>query len=406
MSSPRHRTRESGPVTGISQRIVKNSSGSVVQSDDYQVTLHHTVETMDDVVTQDFAERSGSGEVIINPMTYVKDSTETIGSGYHEWVSNTNQTYIKTGPGMTEAVILRNASGVVPAPNAPEPSYDMSSAAKHQALGNIDRSPYAFMEDVFEFRETLRFLRNPLGSIRKLSKEFNRDVRVLKKRYRQKSLADAIADVWLQYQFAFSPLLRSSLDLIEAQQDKTHRPERRTARGSSKFEDMASAHEEVNGRLSTSSVQVMLVERAGVLYEVANPLNDWRYKYGLRFKNIPETLWAVLPYSFMVDRVWDISESIRGITAFLDPNVKILGAWTTTRSETITARTYLGYEGPNVQSVVSMVPDTYQTKRFVYSRASWNIEVGDFVPGTELEGLINSSTKIADLAALIYRNIT
>jgi hypothetical protein len=361
---------------------------------------------MDDVEVQSFHKRSNAGEVFVNPLTYVKETMHCRGTGRMKWTRTNGWVYENHGPGETTFQLSKIPNYMVGVPADPSSTYSLPDSSMHKALGNVDRSPYAFAEDIAELHETLRFLKNPLGSIRKLSDEFSGEVYNLMTRRKYLDRAKAIADVWLTYQFAFSPLLRSSQDAVKAYNEKTYRSKRRTARGSETFSGTDSTGlTTINGWKSTASVKIEEEVRAGILYEVANPLNDWRYKYGLRFKDIPETIWAVLPYSFMVDRITNISQSVRGLVSFLDPNVKILGAWTTTRRKRTEERSYQGFQNSIVASIQYEEPDFQVKETFTFTREPQTIEIGDFVPQVRLEGLINSTTKIADLAALILQRI-
>jgi len=390
--------------TGEAAKIPQPSGPrSVVHSAD--VVTQSEFESITDVEVGGFYRKRNAGEIMVNPVTHVKTSIKTTGGGRLK--------FVRTGSGdiydYTCDNFTRFATTMWPlqsVPDEPLPSYDMIAAARLQALGNVDRSPYSFAEDIAEMHKTLNFLRAPLTSLRKLSQLMRKDVKTLLSKNLNMRRADAIAKVWLQYQFALMPLVRSANDLVEAVGDKTTRPTRRTARGGSEFlgDDM------VNGVLgsyhqSEATISVVANVRAGILYEVTNPLNDWQFKYGLRFKNIPEVLWAIFPYSFMVDRMFNLTQSVRGLTSFLDPNVNILGAWNSSSKTTTSTLSYLNYDSPIVQTMIQMTPDIETTIVDEYVRDPWTPSFNDLVPEIRLKGLIDTSTKIADLSALIWANI-
>ncbi len=400
-TTARNRTRNQGPKL-LPQRKYTNGNPGLERLG----TVFQVDEEMDDYVVDNFGKRMHSGDIINNPCSYVKSSVQctTGGSSYILQGGNVYEIY---GEGsLTEFQRFDKgapwALGRYPKPTPPDYFED---SVKLQALGNLDRSPYSFAEDIAELHETLRFLRDPLGSLRKLSKSLDKDASDLVSKYKHLDRAKAVADVWLQYRFAFSPLVRSGQDLIESFTDKIHRPPRRTARGKAVWE-------QTNSGLGTSrtyyewegSAQVEQEHKAGILYEVSNPLNDWKFKYGLRFKDIPETLWAVLPYSFMVDRVWNISQAVRGVTSFLDPNVKILAGWYSVKDTTRYTLSYIDYTYPSA-STVSIVPDVRTEEIGSYTRATWSPTMSDAVPPMRLDQLVDSSTKLADLASLILQNV-
>jgi len=397
----RHRTRAQGPITSPVSRYVNG-----VLSGSRDTTTLDVSEEMDDFVVSDFHKRRNAGEIINNPMSYLKDSIYCT-TGGRSSILQAGKLYEIYGSGsLTDYQRLDKGSpwvgGIYPPPV--EPSLDAVQAAQSKAMGNIDRSPYSFAEDIAEFRETFRFLKNPLGSLRDLSKSFKKDVDVLSSR-RYLRRAQAIANVYLQYRFALSPLVRSAHDLIEAQSDKIRRPVRRTARGKEAY----TVHNSGQGKSKSyyvweGSTSVTAETKAGILYEVANPLNDWQYKYGLRFKDIPETLWAITPYSFMVDRIFNISQAIRGVVSFLDPRVKILAGWTTQKRSQASTLSYVNYTYPSA-SAVTIQPDIRAVVSDSYVRSVWNPSIKDAVPRLELAGLIDTSTKLADLAALILQRL-
>jgi hypothetical protein len=142
--------------------------------------------------------------------------------------------------------------------------------------------------------------------------------------------------------------------------------------------------------------------RAGILYEVSNPVVNFQYKYGLRFKDIPTTLWAVLPLSFMVDRFVNISNFFGGATNLLDPNVKILGAWVTSKRERLQS---IGVRSISESGYTStIVPDDIVDKTFLYAREVWEPSLVDAIPSLDIKGLVNSSAKVTDLLALVIQN--
>jgi hypothetical protein len=285
----------------------------------------------------------------------------------------------------------------------------MNAAARLQALGNVDRSPYGFAEDIAELHETLRFLRDPLKSIRDITELFRKTWRnpvTRRKGEKIEEISDAISNAWLQYQFALSPLVRSVNDAVEAAMTKVRRPDRRTARGGSEWTSSDSVEGWLNNYYrSAATVNETVVVKAGILYEVSNPLKDWKFKYGLRFKNIPETLWAIFPLSFMVDRMFNLTQTIRGINAFLDPNVTMLGAWTSSKLSKVETVSFLEYDSPIVQSVLRMDPDVETVKTDSYTRDPWVPSISDLVPEVRTDRIVDTSTKIADLAALCWQNL-
>lgn len=392
---------ESGEITGT----ISGTFGP------YVVREHQ--ETMHDVVTPGYRSIIDAGGIVNNPCVYTSYRLESEGTGTLTAKGGSND-YTLTGPVtwlMTDQTWLPIDIGEV---------HCSASEAKFWALSNVDRTPYAFGEDLLEIGETIRFLRNPLGSLRNMSRLFRSDVnRLLHKKIGKRHIKDrrkyaevraqAVADTYLQYRFAFSPLVRSVSDAFDAISHKDDRPLRLSARGRS--EDSASSSERVERLFSANDGYAFNVSksksisyRASILYEITNPVRDWRYTFGLRNQDIPETLWQVLPYSFMIDRIANISGAIRGLTALANPKLKILAGSVTLREESVHSMKAIdAWNDPHWTR--SADGETRTRTDFKYERNPWTPQLSDAIPPVKLGGLVDDATKTADLAALIIKNL-
>jgi hypothetical protein len=297
-------------------------------------------------------------------------------------------------------------------PDVPSVSYDvenMKSRAISAALSYIDKSPYAFGEDIGEVRETIKFLRNPLSSLFDLSTAFRQAVRGrLKGRTIAKFLLrKEFAAIWLQYRFAFLPLVRSIGDLIEARQKELKRPLFRTARGFDKYEQSETLQSVNAGTHEVDTYNVFrahsAIARAYIHYRKDSPIVDWRYRYGLRFKDIPETMWQLCPYSFMVDRVINISNTIGGLTNLSDPSIEIVAAGVVMKIDDVVA-THL-ISAIDDRYSCSTDGDTIYDRNFSYVREIVNPSLSDVVAKPDISGLVSDATKTVDLIALILQNM-
>jgi hypothetical protein len=135
--------------------------------------------------------------------------------------------------------------------------------------------------------------------------------------------------------------------------------------------------------------------RAYVIYRLNDPLNDWRQTFGLRAKDLPEALWAVVPWSFMVDHVLDVSARIRAVTAFSDPTIDILGGGVVVKSTRVETWKYLRQQDTGYS--FSGGGDTEATITSSYNRTTWTPTVADLIPSElEWKGLVSDSLTIAD----------
>lgn len=378
--------------------------------------VHQTDESMDDWVSRNFRARIAAGEIINNPVLYTSRRTRSTGSGSILTTRLSNGDLYEFYGHATRYALGFAPNSYHQLYGVPVPSASVAALAKFKAIANIDSTPYDFLEDAFEWRETLRFIRNPFKAIRNLGLNFQRD---LQKRQRRRSKArlkksdfyrhraDDIASTWLEYRFAVSPLVRSiesALDL-QIQRSNLRRPKRRTARGFSE-EVSQDASEELESARNAgwkdyfeSTRYTSVTYRAGIIYEVSNPLNDIYFQSGIRFKAIPETIWAVMPYSFMIDRIVDISGMIRGLTNLVDPGVKILAGWVSER-QTDSVELRLTRIQATAFSVIA-AGETFSDSAFVMKRDPWSPTLSDTDPTINIKGLVEDATKIADLSALI-----
>jgi hypothetical protein len=396
----------------------RNYKNGVQQSNFADTTMSEFSSTMVDVVTPDYRGKSARGEIVNNPcsMTVTRRTTTGSGSVTQRQIASPHDVWVATGAGTITGYYQKYGGGLPTYTEAPLPDLAaMSLMVKQQCLANVDSTPFSFAEDLAEIRETIRFLRDPLATIRKLSVNYKkavsrvRQIRSLRSKIRYPGqLAKDLAAVWLEQRFAVQPIFRSVVKLMEAYEtEKVYRPERRISRShwiAPSKSDSRIVSKTTAGRTFTykcSAISSGSV-RAGILYEVENPVVNLQYKYGLRFKDIPTTFWAVMPLSFMVDRFYHISNFFSGVSNLLDPNVKILGAWVVSKRERLQS---IGVRSISESGYTStIVPDDIVDKSFFYSREVWEPSLEDAIPTLNLKGLVDSSAKVTDLMALIIQN--
>jgi len=362
------------------------------------------LEEMDDVVTDRYHERIAAGEIINNPVSYERDSLVTTGQAHHRYRGATIK-YDTKGP-LTGRLI---EVGLAPVNISFDFKKDLEAEAKLRAIASIDNTPFAFGEDVLELKETVRFLRNPVAGLFNLSTKFRKEWKRRSSRKKggrlrtQYELLDAHAKLWLEYRFAVSPLIRSSIDALDAYSSELPTlPERLSARGFSTEEyESADQKEGQNSWWFQRYRNTQKMGKATILYTVSNPVYDWRYRLGFRAKDIPTTLWQVVPYSFMVDRVLDVTRFSQGVINLADPRVTLLMGCYTIHEDDSWSQTC--FDRTVAESTI-VTSDTYTRANHKYVRSPWSPSVSDTVPKLNLAGLTDSATKIADLTSLILGN--
>lgn len=441
-STPRTRSRSSGPESSTVENTYIVGTGPATQGS--FVDTWET-EVMEDVVSDNYDARIKSGEIINNPCDYTVSRRTNSGAAtvisYNPPYTGTKTTVSQTGPMTQYMLSTENATGYEFLPSF-APSSASVEEAKAKAIANIERTPFAFGEDIGEIRETLRFLRNPIATVYNTALSFRHDLDklsglkssrqsiadrvrrknrdVLKQRKAESLLARVeqirarhlksatrrelrnIASVWAEYQWALLPTVRSISDAMEAYYTPVRGtvPERLSARGySSSFEELSGTHTYTNRHTFASTSSLSVDIKASILYEITNPVRDWRYKLGLRGKDIPTTAWQLMPLSFMVDRVIDISSFSAGVMNMLDPHVKILSACVRTKTEKLGSVQYTGYV-PSTLWSASGQGNTLKDTDFRYQREPWTPLIQDTVPTFKPLGLVEDATKVFDLAAV------
>jgi hypothetical protein len=286
-------------------------------------------------------------------------------------------------------------------------SVDAVKTAKLKAIAAIDKAPYTIAEDLAEIGETIRFIGNPIRGIYRLARKYRKDkVRLLARiRKRAKSTAyqtKALANLWLQYRFAFSPLVRSVQTVLESieDQERTNYDKIHTAHGTSPYSSSILSDTKVKFQFTyerTSQVRSGKA-RAVVFYRVKPPLTEWRRKYGLRVKDLPELMWDLFPYSFMIDRVIDIGSSIRGLTNLVDPRIEILGGTVSTSHEAMQSISFTDFQTSGWTRTV--VPDTDFFITEEYVRELWTPTSTDTIPPVMPKGLVSDITNVVDLLSI------
>jgi hypothetical protein len=373
----------------------------------------HGSEEMWDTVTPNYKQRIAAGEIINNACTYTKSEHSRSGDGYsHHTKTGGGTIYEQTGD-VSQVRTLYLSDGVWDGLDPPIVE-DQTKRAKLLAIANIDSTPYAFGEDAGEIRETIKFLTNPMSSLLKLSRSFKKKKTKSgikgKEKFSPRNAAQTaqyrsklLAETWLEYRFAASPLVRSLMDGLEAYSSTLETlPPRLSARGKAIDTDKVSGDLVNNGYTFERDRTRTFNNKASILYEVSNPIYDWKYRYGFRAKDLPTTLWQLLPYSFMIDRLFDVTHFCQGVINLTDPNVKILSACSRVKEDWED-----NYRCSNMVASgwsILMSGEIVTEKYFRYNRIPWSPSYSDTVPSITLDELVNSATKLLDLTALVYLN--
>lgn len=409
MSGPRFRN-DDVPTETIDYIITRSTGGIHYQ---VEQNLHEGTRWMTDVVTPGAKRKLAEGQIINNPMSY-EVKTRTHGElpvQYISWVKSAPEVIYTVESGNTTDQFLTNVYSIwIENPVEPLDTIGhLTNVAQQKCLAFVDRTPVALAEDLGEIRETVRFLKNPIRGLQRLVNTFVGDKRQLSKIKNRYERAQAIADIWNTYRFAAAPLMRSVVDILELAAHKPpNRPKRRRSSGRTKDSAVSSAPKSVR---ATPSLYNQVIEyhlegywelniHATILYEVSNPLVDWKYKLGLRLKDLPTTAWELLPLSFMVDRLLDIRSFFAGTMNLLDPNVTFLAGSVSERLLDQHTVSLVERKHALWTHVISR-PDIIQYEIFRLERSIWNPSFSDTIPGLTPGGLVKDLTSIMDLLAIM-----
>lgn len=398
-------------VVGTHRQIRHNSgdppAGVIILTKN--TTLLSGNQTIVDTVTPRFRERFRAGEVINNSVLLTKTSVLNTSGGLRrdKTISTGNYTDYTGDGNLNDFIIQRNAADGYTALTSPLNLTDLTQQAQQRALAGMDKAPYSMAEDLATIREMIKFIRHPMGSMLELAKSWNRQV--LKRSGKTNSLrrAKLIADAWTEYRFAFKPFLKTVQTVYSSLTDVSSvRPAFLVSHGYTEgryvFGDVqkVGANQLKWSRKIDHSVKL----HAAVIYKHSDPVMDWRDKYGLRGKDIPELWWDLVPLSFVVDRVFDVGTGLRALSAIADPELTILGGSVTSRQEKKSTYSYYG-EKDIATRILTVNADTSTSIVYTYQRDPWTPSVLDVVPPILPGNLVKDLTSIADVAALVVQRL-
>jgi hypothetical protein len=354
--------------------------------------FNHTIE---DVYHPKFQTRINKGHIVNSPVNKIKTDVDVINGHYEAVSSEGHSHHFFDGP------LIEHFSGI-PALSASEIEQDIPdyiTAVKQEVIANVDPSEFALGEDVGELLFGLKNLRKHANNFNRLGDNFVKFVN----KYEAKGLsrAEALAKAWVNYRFVVSPLVRSIWDSsVGLAADPIPRPPRLTARAFRVIQDNHTDKPNVGPAYfdCTDSYSDDLQVRASILYTGFNPIRDWQQRLGLRSKDIPVTAWNLIPLSFMVDRVVDVSQSIRGLTNLLSPSLIFLASSYVIKHDRSVIRT----------AVVSNVDEhdrsgefgSYTIRQSRYIRVPYNPSLRDVIPAWHPAELVDSASKIVDLLSI------
>lgn len=304
---------------------------------------HGSIKTITDENHPGYRRRISRGEVIIGPMTL--DRTERICESLSlTWPSPNNYRGISQSGDTTQYLEQRGVTvGTWMGPaNLQSTLERYRSIALVNAYAKIHESAILSGEILNDLGQTIGMLRHPFAQSLKLLKRMLKHAEKRKgKTARTASLA--ISNAWLEYRYGWRPTLMdidqiigTSLKLYERGYRKSRRL---VARGLVKLDYNNSASYDVYtplGLFSSQKWTAVTSQRhrvaAGVIFDLQgqNTADALVASLGLRPRDVPATLWEIIPFSFVADWFIGVGNWLQAIVPA--PNVAVRGAWTTVTS--------------------------------------------------------------------------
>lgn len=316
-----------GDVCGWKDLATWNSSGKASTR----------VEVVNDVVTPNFRSRMAAGEIICNPLwrTIIEEDHVQATSYSHEMRRTSS---LSCSPSGSVAQIRKTEGTIVP----PDPGFitfdtypeiavlrqSIIDLAVTDAYANIDTSSMLAGATVAEGRKTIDSMVDISWRAFRIFKAVKKlNFIALRKEIRPRELANR----YMEYRYAIRPVIIDARNLIQATQRRLGY-ERKVYRGYASGSRTLSDTKKISVAWATSATwnrtyKYDLSVRAGVLCDVdVSVVNVAGLDQPL------ETMWELLPFSFMVDWFANVGSTLAAHTP--NAGVKQRASWYTLRENT------------------------------------------------------------------------
>lgn len=305
----------------------------VIDSVSYDDKSDYTV--MTDVVTPNFRRRIKAGELILNPMSKVRTIVEIPDGSSRACTSvdpskGGNLCYKSTqfygGPCNLSKYYLDLGKG----PELPslEPMVDSDAQLLLAAVSRVDPTAFHTMEDVLQLRQFSQSILHPIEGMKKVVWKL--------KSHRQSTRNLGVAEAWAKYRFEFLPLLGTAEALIRTALGHTVSLKkdirlRSTAITAGNDRKCGVYYNDTGQYGWNVDLTQVIRKRAVVFYKLRTDHAGLSQTLGTRFKDLPTGMWNIVPYSFIIDRVINISQFLTAVSNLCDPTIMLEGACITTK---------------------------------------------------------------------------
>lgn len=233
----------------------------------------------------------------------------------------------------------------------------MKSVALAKAYANVNSSTLCTAEYLKEAGETLQMLKHPFRSSHELLRKIYRKGRRGSSKRTAAASAKAMSDSWLEYRYGWQPILLDMSAIMKLVSEASKRMRvRLVSRASQNFKSELSKVHEVSGGLPRANAATVTARHerdvrvaAGVIYEVQphTAPEQIMATLGLRARDLPPSLWNLIPFSFVVDWFVNVEDWLQAVMPV--PQVSYLANWVTTVDNVTTDIT-------NIRTLVTLGP--------------------------------------------------
>jgi KaiC/GvpD/RAD55 family RecA-like ATPase len=200
---------------------------------------------------------------------------------------------------------------------------DERDIAISKAWANVDISSIQALASLGELPETLHWMASLMKRMISILRAFTQKRILIEARKLLRSgtsVIDAMSELWLEMRYAVRPLIFDMNQAMEAWNFVLEKSDRFTARGFHRLAQTTSTDTfdvsywsipfaGIVSRVQTTSANF----RAGVLFTVDHNLSEFRSVWGL---DQPfETIWELIPFSFIIDWFFSVGHVISSWTA-------------------------------------------------------------------------------------------
>lgn len=291
-----------------------------------------------DYVTPNFSKLRAEGRIINNPMWITEvNHVSTSDSGWKFEAKSGNTTYY----GECQSDWCQVAYGP---PGNPALDTDLLSnmlaSTATAAWAGVDVGEFQGLAALGELHSTLNMLGDPVRSLSQFLWQrawADADWKAARgHKAKSRALASLLSSLWLQYQYAFRPMLLDIEAILNELQTQSFSPRRTSRANAVRKVHTSSTFVGRKGGIDVDLQEVVdreYVVRSGILYEGAV---DPAKQFGFHWTALPSAAWELTPWSFVVDWFINVGDYLQAISPKV--GVKVLAGWQTTEVKTKVTR--------------------------------------------------------------------